>query len=533
MQSFEAWQKFNAIAGTLGQDPTRFAALQKAEARYWGLAYEARPYPWGAERTDDTNRKSAVVRADQKRPLRQYNLARLATDETVDLLCGEGRFPTLTVVDDPAATEALPVLAKHCQLEAFVRELATRVVSVGAAALTLRLDAIPASWATLDVWSARYCLPTFGEDDPAEAMRLGVAPRGLLSLRIQYAYSVTTPGKSDPDWFIFRRDYTAEEVIDYQPWPMPSGQVTEPPRFTEAARVPHGLGRVPAVWVRSRYVEGEVDGPGLYEAVDSLLTGIDEALSSLDSSVRYSVSPTLAIEGVRAESLGTAELGGGHGNTLCFPPQPGGQNPTARYLEIQGTSHESARKHIAELRDMAIEVMRVVIRRPSDAAGALSGTALEILFRPMISLVSGYRTAMEGAIADLAELLLLTGDRYGSTLRTKTPLPAYTPGPVQVDWPPVFAPTTEDIAQLAQALASLVMAGLLSRETAIERVAAILRLDDVGDEKARIQADRDAAAAQATAAFDAALASQPGQSGQPSDAGAGAATDVGGAPPQG
>lgn len=508
------WEQLHAVAGSLGQDPERYRKLADLEARYWGVD-KTELADWDAD-----------VDLPERCPRIRTRLVRRLVDDTVDLLLGEGRFP-VPLVDterpeqgpqETPADVALALLVDHARAHDAVRRLATHVVNEGGGAITLRYPTLPPTHLALDVHPARHCIPTFGEADPALAAELGVAPTELLSLRVQYAYAEWEPRSEtsttgDRVWYVFRRDFTPTDVIDYEPYRLGPGSagLTVIPEMAERQRVAHGLGRVPAVWARSRIVAHDSEGPGLVEGLEGLVDALDYGWTQLDDSVSYNLDPIPVLKGVSqsdADALTTLKRGRGH--TLNLGAGRGAQSgaqPDASYLEIAGASHESARAHLAALRAALLDACRVVVLGDDERGRALSGVAMERLYRPMLALVDGYRERLGDAIETLYELLLQAGalPGVGASLRLRGApggLPTYEPSTVSLTWPPVFEPTAEDVDAWARALSTAVGGGILSKDAALERMAALLRITDVQRERERLQADEEAAMDAARAAFE-------------------------------
>jgi hypothetical protein len=511
----EDWKLLNAVAG----DEERFRHHAQLEAWFWGHQYDDRAHGWTEEDYPAGHAHSGEpIPMARKRPKVKYPLARRAVQETVDLLVGVQRFPALSAtVDgerDDAGSEALGTLRRKSRLPAKVRQACRQMLTCGSSAVGVRPGPGRRS-VQLDAFPGRYCTPVFGDDDPAAAEAHDLDADDLVHLRVQYAFArderVGTETKRR--WFAWRRDYTPVAVIDYDTPEIRQdahGAWTSIPEFRELSRWEHGLGFVPAEWFRTEELEHTPDGWSLYELVLEVMEDFDYRWSQVSDALQYNLDPLLGLLGFDPMDTGGV-IKRGKGNTLSLPRSVGGETPDAKYIEMSGQALELAMKHLQELRTIALEAMRVVIQRHEDAAGAQSGVSLDKLYRPMISLIEGLRVEVGDAVRRLASKMLACADELRGDLRYELPAFDVAALDVEVDWPPVFTPTPEELAQEAQAYAGLVGAGVLSQETATERVAARLDIDDADREKERIAAEREERAGEVVPAVPA--AGDPGAAG--------------------
>ncbi|MDP3940606.1 MAG: phage portal protein [Deltaproteobacteria bacterium] len=487
--TIEQWLRLNAVAG--GSE--RYYHLNELEAWYWGLQYSNLAHGW-----DDVSYPLGHALAGQpiptrkKRPSVRYPLARRMVTEAADLLVGEGRFPLLTVDGAPDATEALRTLLKKARATRRAHPLARMGISVGSVACALHFEA---GRPTLILYPAKHCEPVFGDDDPAAAAQWGIESDDLVSLRVQYLFveEQLRAGSWRRIWYGFRRDYTPNAIVDYdRPEIGEDGaDMQRIPTFREVRRVEHNYGFVPVEWFRTEEIEDTSDGSGLYESILDILADIDYALSRLAGAVEYNTDPLMVIRGIPHEEMRHVQalLMTGKGNTLSLGGgRMQGDSRDATYLEITGSSLEAATKHIQEQRSRALECAQVVIQRHEEGVGAQSGVSLRMLYRPMLSLIHGYREQFGSSFERLASKLLRAADRRRGELSFV--LPTYSAGDVTAVWPPVFELAGEELQAHALTMAQLVGSRVLSHETAVERTAALLSVEDVEQEKKRIASEQ-------------------------------------------
>ena len=244
------------------------------------------------------------------------------------------------------------------------------------------------------------------------------------------------------------------------------------------------------VWIRNlpgpSSSGSSVDGASTFKAAIESQIEIDYQLSQAGRGLKYASDPTLLIK--EPAFADRPEFVRSPADAIVVS-----QNGDAKLLEINGTASTAVIEYCRGLREMALETMHGNRANADKLSAAQSGRALELMYQALIWLADHLRQSYgeEG----LLPLIRFVG-RVSRAMPLKVerkPLTAI-PDTVQVSlrWPPWFPPTGEDRVQEANGLATLRVAGLLSRETGVKIAAETLDIEDVPAELARIAADETA-----------------------------------------
>lgn len=431
-----------------------------------GTFYDALPYEFHEERTA----AGEYIPLRMRRPSVRYALPRIVVEGSVALLFSEGHFPALHS-PDRAVRDGLMAVAKECRLNQVMVQAAISG-SVGSAALLLR---ILRGRVFLDVLDTAWLTPRWDPEAPDTLLcvteRYKVPGRTLLG----EGYEIADPRASY--WFTRRWDRESET------WFLPQALSDPAPPVPDVGRsVRHGLGFVPVVWVRNLPGGQGPDGGCTFRAAIETGIEIDYQLSQAGRGLKYSSDPTLLIK----EPAGLdGELIRGAGNALVLS-----EKGDARLLEIGGTASAAVLDYVRCLRELALESVHGNRADASRLSAPASGRALELMNQGLIWLADNLRVSYgEGALLDLARMILRAGTRYTLRVGGRT-LPAMDPeAELSLVWPRWYPDTSEDRARDAGTLATLAGAGHMSRETAVRSIAATYDIEDVPAELARIRAE--------------------------------------------
>ena len=191
---------------------------------------------------------------------------------------------------------------------------------------------------------------------------------------------------------------------------------------------------------------------------------------------------------IKEPATSDTEIVKGAGNALVVS-----EKGDAKLLEIGGTASAAVIDYVRTLRELALESVHGNRANADRISAAQSGRALELLNQSLIWLADNLRVSYgEGALLALARMILRAGaiyrlrvfgdeiDRLDSSQR------------VSLKWPRWYPPTADDRQKDAQALSTLLAAGQISRETALQSIAETYDIEDIPAELARIAADRTA-----------------------------------------
>lgn len=287
----------------------RYRRLDQLEAYVETRQYEGRK-PW--DEADDTPLR-------EREPPIKYPSVFMAIESNNDMVMGEGRWPeftSFTSEDDQNLDPDFGLSIEQSQiLDAVVKNAIKQsdFVAVAGEALgasqgcrtAVAIYSLRRGKLAGETVKAKWCTPTFSEDDPDE----------LLELDIRYPYVDEQFDKKKGQWeakcLWYRRTLTATDDIHYLPAEATEDD-TEPKWKVDAKRSRrHDLGFCPAVWypfLKPVSAVNEIDGKAIHERRFGLIERLDIALSQKDRAAFYAGDPQLVESGV-AEDEEPAEAG--------------------------------------------------------------------------------------------------------------------------------------------------------------------------------------------------------------------------------
>lgn len=443
----------------------RHQEMRRASSVYWGLQYDHLP-DW-----HDAKAKHKPLR--EKAPAVQYRLTYRAINEINSHLFGKGRKPIPNIEGDADddTRESLHEFYNSNRggtgLKHHLDELGRLGLLHGQAVIAFHKRTFGGQTRfSTEVSHTKMCEPTFGRERIEEAVRLGIDDDELIELD-EYWYSVDIDELTGEELLsLNRRLWTVDETVEFEPIPMKSssGGPELDWRRDDERTVRHELGFVPAEWVRNVEVAGDKDGASLLsEAEFKVEDAVNYQLSQLDRGVAYNQEPLTAFLGANISGDGAIQRGAG--NTIRLPAGPGGQTPDAKLLELEGTGQETAMAFVRMLRDSFYDIAHVVQHDPERAAQAISGVAMEKMFRPTIGMVDKIRPNYGRGVSRLLRKML-QADGRGEV-------------DVSMSWPEIFEPTAQDVMQYQTAAIQGMDSGLITERTAQERVAPFYGIDDI------------------------------------------------------
>ena len=454
---------------TYVRDKSQEQQLKKLAAIYKGTLYADRPPPG---KTEDERGNKIPFR--KRQPQVQRRLPKRLVRAVANLLFGGNRFPTFTH-DDATVQKAAGAVVEMLLLASRAVKQARLALRDGAIAITFAVvDGEPAirTWSAAEVgrveWDERR-------------------PDRITLIRILKQFSQQekdATGKVITRRYWFRRDYTPEAEIEYEPVPVDEARDPESPDVRwvpkEDNPAPHGFGFVFGEWIPILTEEDDDRrGESLLENLDSLLEAVDYNLSHLDRVLEYHAEPWVARSGDGGMSGALPELdpdtgeplpgrlavGKGDGDILDL-----GVDGTIKFVEMQGTIQNIQQKHLEELERMIRTDTHVVEVSAETAVTADSRPALERIYAPMIDLCDELRTEIgERGLARLVAKLLVALARYQRggqevVLPEGVSLERIPDDPrrlqLGLDWGSYFEPTAVDRQNEATAVSTAVVAGM-------------------------------------------------------------------------
>lgn len=450
--------------------PARAARIDLLTRVLDGTIYDVLAYDFHEERNEATNE---YVKICERRPSVRTGIIRTVVDDSVSLLFSEGHFPALQC-EDEKVVEALKAVTKDAKLNLVMVDAATRG-SVGSIAILVRFlseRVFP------EVLQTGCLTPTWKADEPDKLERVTERRRVSGKQLIDAGYEGVEEGSNY--WFERFWDNASETWLV----PKPVSESETPTVIDTQRSKDHGLGFVPIIWIKNLPGGDAIDGQPTFDD-DAISTVIeaDYQLSQAGRGLKYSSEPTLLL---KEPAQADGPLVRSASNAIVVDEKGDG-----KLLEINGTASEAVIKYVEKLREIAIEHLHGNRSNADKLSAAQSGRALELLHQPLIWLADRLRvTYGEGGLLDLYRMIVagsqkfpltIDGENYGS-LNASTKL--------SLTWPAWFPPTNDDIQTLATALATMVRANVLSRETAIKSIASIFDIEDIKAEKALIDAER-------------------------------------------
>jgi hypothetical protein len=332
--------------------------------------------------------------------------------------------------------------------------------------------------------NTQYLTPFWKQDAPdtLQKVREQYKVKGSVLLDMGYAIAVDELGSD----FWFRREF--DEVAET--WFVPIKAGTSAPVFVadSGKTVKHNLGFVPIVWVKNLPGGDEIDGQCTFptEAIDTQIE-IDYQLSQAGRGLKYSSDPTLLIKEPASDSEGKMIKGGG--NAIVVGP-----DGDAKMLEINGTASTAVLEYVRGLREMAIESAHGNRTSADKISAAQSGRAMELMNQALIWLADKLRISYgEGALLSLLKMVVKASANYKLVDKEGAPIGNMNPAEkLTLRWPAWYAPTATDQQAIAVTLATHLEAGTMSRETAVNSIADDYDVEDVKEELARIDGDKQA-----------------------------------------
>ena len=455
--------------------PARVRALTILRAVLDGTVYDVLPYEFHEEYND----AGEYVPLRDRAPSVRSNLCRIVVNDSVSLLFGEGHFPAV-VCEDEATQEALEALITDARLNAVMMDGATRG-SVGSVVFLLR---ILSGRVFVDVMDTLYLTPVWDPEEPDQLLRVieryKVRGDALLAqgydipdadLTVDHWFQRVWDGQAET-WFLPRRRGDAEADA-------------RPMRLDTKRTVRHGLGFVPMVWVRNLPGGDEIDGAATFRHGIEGQIQIDYQMSQAGRGLSYSSDPTFVVKEPAGDD---GQMVRSASNALIVS-----KDGDAKVLEISGTASGAVIDYCRAVREMALEAIRGNRADPQKFSGAQSGRAMELMNQGLIWLADNLRVSYgEGALLSLLKMAVRAAARYPIKAAGKS-LEFAQGADFSLRWASWYPPTWADKVSQASAMQTNINAGVLSMETATAIIADTYDLVDVQGERAKVQAELDAA----------------------------------------
>lgn len=403
----------------------------------------------------DEQQNGEDIPLDRRKPSSQYHLPRMVADWTARKLWA-GRHVPRVRHQSQDMTNSISQLIKSSKLFYRMKE-ATILGSVGSVGMTFRVDLVEGSdpQVAVRVWRAKNCTPTLDDADNLINLRLHYIVKGIDLLTMDLGEPMPLPPLQEevrPQenyWFV--RDFMQDAEVTYGPvceadWNPVQGFTKPDIGFRVWRVVPHGLGFVPAVWIRNLPNDCGIDGASTWGMAVDMSIELDYMISQMARGTRYNCAPQLIVIGQFAEEPGdegvvrspshVLHLKGGMKGSDGYTVNAG----EAKLLEMNGKGMEAADKLCDRLRNMALEQIGAVRKDPEKLHGVLSGRAMEFLDEDAHDLIMELRESYGDALLEIVRKIMRAVGMGGSAQG------------LRLVWPRIYQPTPDDLAALIPAL---------------------------------------------------------------------------------
>lgn len=485
-----------------GDFPERTQLLNLRKKLLNGTFYDRLPHLFHEEKTA----AGLPIPLSERQPSSNVgtNLLRTVVNDAVGMLFGEGRFP---VVDSQSkeTRETVHALIKEANLVSVMRDAAYRG-SIGSVAILMR---VLSQRVFFDVFDTLFLTPIWKADEPDVLARMIEAYKVDGHQLVELGYTIAEDDLDKKFWF--RREWDSNREIWFKPWLVHRDDDKPHVPVEDASRtVTHNLGFCPWVWIRNLHGGDGPDGGCTFDAGIETGIQIDYQVSQAGRALRYGGDPMLVIKEPPAQTVWGASgmdetpmlndphpgIQVGAANALTIDPTDGGD---AKFLEIKGDASAAVLAYVQWLRDQSLEAMGGNRSKPDAINSHQGARALEILHAPLIRLCEHLRASYgEQGLLRLLKLFQKAVAVRGAIIRVNgkpVPQQVASADDLSLRWGSWFAPTAEDLKQMADALATMVKGGFLSRESATKIIAIDFDIEDIAAERALIEAEQRALAA--------------------------------------
>lgn len=441
----------------------RSKKLRKYEDYFYNRQHDGKT-PWHEAEAD----QSQYVPINQRKPTIVFPLAEVITSRIASKLFGEDVFPKFMVEDDLEASAALQNMVRGLKLKSYCLDFTKLALALGSVFVRIKvLD----EHLSLEHYSSNVCYPEFGADGELEA------------LRVQYVYEDSTKVDEESQepkkyWFSFL--LTKKEDILYN---NPEYKEGQPPEFKVVSKVEHDLGHVQGEWLKLTSDDLAIDGESKIKNILDLADSISYNLSMSDRATLYGIDPQLILRGMESSELEELIKSKEKSWTL-------GREGEASFLEIDGAGVVNAGEVELRLQRKAQEITKAIMHDPEKIIGAAqSGKAMEILNAPLLELITELRPMFGEFLQKLTKKILIMSRDMEVKNAAKWKVPEsldIEELDLNLEWGEIFPPTVQDLGQLAAFYVQLTNGNILSRETALRKLAPYIGIEDVDEEVKKI-----------------------------------------------
>lgn len=438
--------------------------------------------------SDEYSSGNEYIPLKHRKPSVRYNICRMVVEDSVSMLFGEGRFPTIDCKDGPTK-DLIASLIDESNMAEIMIDAATRG-SVGSVAIGMRILKGRVFWQAMPTMALT---PAWDPDEPDRLLSVTELYQ-VKGKDMQAAYHLTDDQAALTYWFKRVWDFAAETW--FLPLSTEDLSLNKPYLIDAARTVRHELGFCPLYWVRNLPGGDQIDGGCTFASAIETQVEIEYRLSQGGRALQYASDPLMMIREPAGSEGG--EMVRSASNAIIV-----GADGDAKMLEIDGAASAAVVEFCRALRDIALETMHGNRANPDKMAGATSGRAHEMMASALIGLVDKLRLSYGRCVLRLLQMVVMANKKLPLRLEdADVEAGALTNKRLKLQWGPYFVATISDKQMMSATLGQLKAAGLISRESAVEQVCDYEEIQDAKTELAQIDAD--------IAAQDARLAKQAG-----------------------
>lgn len=424
---------------------------------------------------EEKNGAGEYIPIRNRRPCVHSNLSKVVVDDSVALVFSEGHFPEIECSSEEVR-ETLQAVIKETKLNEVMVDAATKG-SVGSVAIWFR---VLKGRIFFNAKSTEHLTPTWDPEEPDKLLELTEAYK--CKGRDLCAVGIRVADKDATYWY--RRTWTKTQEIHYHPQTLVAYMEGKDPVIDSSKTKFHGFNFVPFEWVKN--LPGgdcdDVDGACTFTAAIETQIEIDYQMSQCGRGLKYSSDPTLLI---KEPAVGNDAIIKGAGNALIVA-----QDGDAKMLEINGTAAAAVIEYCKALREFGLEAIHGNRVSPDKIAAMQSGKAMEMMNQPLINLADKLRTPYgEGALLNLLKMVVVASNKFELIVNGEKTAKMSPREKISLRWPAWYAPTATDLVSMANAVATFIEAGVMSRETGIKAIAAIYDVEDTVAEQKLIEAE--------------------------------------------
>jgi hypothetical protein len=363
----------------------RYAGLERRERYYLCTQHDGKMFDfdgrlWSPRSTTpllSSEKASWYVPLRDRRPSAPYPLGKIIVDSFTNLLFGENRFPQIRVSGDEKEEDFKQTLARVGQLP--LKMIQAR--GIGGSSGTVGM-----SWCfykgriRYEVHNSKNLYVHTWQD------RLLLRPDWVSE--VYPFWRVLWDGRAfSKVWYWFRRDWTRDADIIFEPAPILPGPANQPVNWQIDLKntIQHGDGVCHLKWIQnlpSDDVDGVCDYEGLFDQMDTL----DVLQSVVTRGAALNLDPTLKLK-MDPELVNRMGVKKGSDNAIVT-----GEEGDAEYMELAGTSIEAGVKLIDAVRKSILEGAQCVVVDPSEiAAQGTSSVAMKMMYAAMTSKTDIFR----------------------------------------------------------------------------------------------------------------------------------------------